>query len=430
MIDRYQTLKMKKIWSEEEKIATWLQIEVAYLEHWLLEYQPNELKVINIIKNKIEKVNIKNFIDNMHKYEKITQHDIIAFLYALKDEIKEDARFIHRGLTSSDIVDTSYAILLKKSALQINIRLNKVIDSLRSLALENKGVVCLGRTHGQAAEATTLGLKFLSFFFEFKRHQKRLENAIEEIAIGKFSGAVGVYSFSSPKVESDVLKYLGLKAETLSTQIVARDRHAQFFTTLAIIAGGIERLALEIRLLSHGQVAEISEPFLKDQKGSSAMPHKKNPIFSENLCGLMRLMRGYAQVALENQALWHERDISHSSAERVISADATSVLDFALKRLYYILKNLNINKENINKNFLMNHQKLISQSILEILLQKGLDRFFAYDLIQRAVFNNIDFKDGLIKENILSYMSKEELNNIFNTQTKIKNEDIIFSKIS
>lgn len=421
MIDRYQTSAMKSLWSDETKFLLWIEIEILYLEKI-----SNKKDLTSIFK----KLDIKKFIEKINSYEEKTRHDVVAFLYALKDELKEDSHLLHNGLTSSDIVDTAFAVTLKKASEILISSLEELLKTLLSLANSNKGQLILGRTHGQAAEITTLGLKFLSFFAMFQRNLQRLHMAKEEIAFGKLSGAVGTYSHTSPKIELEILSILGLKPEPIATQIIPRDRHSHFFSTLAIVAKSLEHLALELRLLSHSGIGEVSEHFMLGQKGSSAMPHKKNPILCENISGLCRIIASYAQAALENQLLWHERDISHSSSERIISPDATTLLDFALNRMNYILKNLIISKENIANNIQKEKDYLRSQNILSLLVEKGLHRLSAYELVQKASLqNNKSFKEALIEQNILNFISLIELENIFNLPNIVEHEEDIFKRV-
>lgn len=414
MITRYQTQEIAKIWADETRYQTWLKVELAYLKTILpkLNQDPN---LIARLEKKAGEINWTLFAkDVAHKEEKL-RHDVIAFLECVEEHLGDDARFIHLGLTSSDIVDTSFAMLLKQAATAVSARLLALIQALMRKAEEFSGLVCLGRTHGRAAEPTTFGIKLLSFACELARGYQRLLVAQQEIAVGKLSGAVGVYSLVDPTSEQEALKSLGLKCETVATQVVARDRHAHYFCTLAVIAGSLERLSVAIRLLAHDGVDEVSEPFGAGQKGSSAMPHKKNPILTENVTGLMRLMRSYAMAALEDQALWHERDISHSSVERVIAPDATHAMDFALKRMTMVIEEMVVDKAKVARNVEVHGQKMRSQKILWHLINAGLARKPAYELVQKAsqAAGEAAFKDSLHSLGIDKYLDEKKLGDIF-----------------
>ena len=325
MIERYTRPEMGSIWTLENRYKSWLDVEIAVCKAWAEKGRIPEEALQNII----DKAEID--ADRILAIEEITRHDIIAFLTALEEKIGPDARFIHLGCTSSDIVDTAGSLLLVQAGKIILKDIDAVLETIKGMAMKYKGVLCMGRSHGVHAEPISFGLKMTGFYAEFARHKKRLEDAIEDIRVGKISGAVGTYTIVTPEVEEIALTHLGLKVDPHSTQIVQRDRYSHFFTTLAILGGGIERLCVELRHLQRTEVLEAEEGFAKGQKGSSAMPHKKNPISAENLCGLSRLLRSNAMAALENQALWHERDISHSSVERVIMPDSTILADYALK---------------------------------------------------------------------------------------------------
>jgi adenylosuccinate lyase len=413
MIPRYQTDIMGQIWNDHHKYRTWYRVELAYLEAYLAHCGKDE-PLIARLREKERSIDWIDFVRRVDAYDGEVRHDVIAFLHALEDEMGDDARLIHIGLTSSDVVDTALALTLKMAGERIAEQLKAAIACLWQKAESFRGVPCLGRTHGQAAEPTTFGIKLLSHLCELTRSYERLAYVIDDIAVGKFSGAVGTYAHSYPEVEKRALAQLGLKAETVATQIVARDRHAAFFGALAVLAGSVERLSIEIRLLMHGQILEVFEPFYAKQKGSSAMPHKKNPILSENLTGLMRLMRSYALASMEDQALWHERDISHSSVERVIGPDATSIMDFALKRLTDLINGLMINEERMKANLQAAGDLLSSQGIMLALVKRGLRRQKAHELVQKAVFydNNAGFIDKLVDSQISQYLSHKELEEI------------------
>lgn len=432
MIPRYQTEAMTRIFSDENKFRTWFLVEIAYLDAYLKHEKKPDQTLIDRLHQKAISIDWVSFVARVSSYERDTRHDVIAFLHALEDELANDARLIHLGLTSSDVVDTSLALLLKEASLEIDKKLSRLIDVLFKKAQSNRGVLCLGRTHGQGAEPLTFGIKLLSHVCEFMRGQHRLKASIDQIATGKLSGAVGIYTHTHPTVEEDALLSLGLTAETVATQVVARDRHASLFAALAIIAGSIERLALEIRLLMHGEVQEVSERFFAKQKGSSAMPHKKNPIGSENLTGLARLVRSYAIAALENQALWHERDISHSSVERVIAPDAFSIMDFALNRLCDIVENLQVDDERMKKNLLKVASNLSSQAVMIALVKKGMMRQQAYEIVQKAALINNDksLLENLKTQGILKFLDEKELRTLCERSLAIEHETILFERVS
>lgn len=424
MIPRYQTEFMKKLWSDENKFRTWFLIEIAHLEA-VLGSDQKDRALLERLHEKSRSIDWSSFVNRLKIHEERVHHDVIAFLHTLEEELGSDARLIHLGLTSSDIVDTAFSKLLASACAEIMVKLKNLIGALMEKALENQNIPCLGRTHGQAAEPTTFAIKLLGHCCELKRSLVRLSQAKDEISVGKFSGAVGVYAHTSPKVEEEALSTLGLRPETVATQVVARDRHAALFSSFAILAGSLERLALEIRLLSHGEVKEVAEAFSSTQKGSSAMPHKKNPVLSENISGLMRLMRSYAMASLENQALWHERDISHSSVERVIAPDATSILDFALERLCGLIKGLSIDPHRMKENLLAKSDLLSSQALMLALIKKGMMRQEAYELVQKAAM-----KDGGIKDNLRSLVAgvlpESEIDELFLVSTP--DEELFFKR--
>ena len=386
MIDRYSRKELRNIWKDENKYKIWLDIELAAAE---------SMEKLNIIpKGVVKKVRSKAKINvgRILKIEETVKHDVIAFLTSITEKAGKEARFLHKGMTSSDVLDTCFNLQLKQSGKILLDDIKNLLASIRKQALKHKKTLCIGRSHGIHAEPITFGLKMLTFYQEFLRNKKRLENSINEISTCAISGAVGTFANIDPRVESYVAKKLKLKIEPISTQIIPRDRHAQFFSTLGIIASSIERLATEIRHLQRTEVLEVEEFFGKKQKGSSAMPHKKNPILSENLTGLARMVRSAVIPALENVALWHERDISHSAVERNIGPDATTTLDFALTRLNGVIKNLNIYPKNMLRNLNLTNGLFFSQRVLIELTSVGFTREQAYALVQKHAMQS--WSDG------------------------------------
>jgi len=366
--------------------------------------------------------------------EKETKHDVIAFINNVSEYIGSDSRFFHMGLTSSDILDTSFALLLRDASYLIIDGLKELMEVIKDKAFEYKHTPMIGRSHGVHAEPITFGLKLALWYSEMKRNLKRLKEALNVISYGKISGAVGTYANVPPQVEERVMKKLGLKRPEISTQILQRDRHAHYFTTLAIVAGSMEKIAVEIRHLQRTEVLEVEEPFAKGQKGSSAMPHKKNPILCENISGLARIVRANAISAMENMALWHERDISHSSVERVIGPDSTILVDFMIHRLKGIIAGIVVHPENMRKNLNLTKELIFSQQVMLMLMKKGLERQKAYDMVQRnalRVWNeDIDFKSTLLQDKeILEYLNQEEIEKIFDLKYHLRYVDHIFERV-
>ncbi len=376
MIERYSRPEMSAIWSEERKFALWLEIEVLAAEA-MAERGDVPREAVAKLRG-LPAVNVAR----VRELEKTSQHEVIAFLSAVAESGGDPVRYLHLGLTSSDIMDTAFAVQLKEAADRLLAGVDVLLAVLKRQAYRYKDTPMIGRTHGIHAEPITFGLKVAHWYAEFRRERDRLERAREEVAYGKLSGAVGTFAHSTPEVEAYVCERLGVRPEPLATQIVPRDRHASFFTALALLASSVERISTEIRHLQRTEVLEVLEPFGRGQKGSSAMPHKRNPILTENLCGLARLVRGYAQTSLENIALWHERDISHSSAERVIGPDATIVLDFMLGRLTGVIDGLEVRPEAMQENLARTGGALFSESLLLTLVRRGLSRDQAYALVQ------------------------------------------------
>ena len=381
MIERYSRKEIKNIWNDKNKYSIWLDIEIAAAEAM------EKLKIIPKGVSKKVKSRAKIDVQRILKIEEKVKHDVIAFLTSISEKVGKDARYLHKGMTSSDVLDTCFNLQLKQSGEILLKDINQLLISIKRQALKHKHTLCIGRSHGIHAEPITFGLKMLTFYQEFLRNKKRLENSIKEISTCAISGAVGTFANVDPKVERYVAKKLKLNVEPISTQIIPRDRHAQYFSTLGIIASSIERFATEIRHLQRTEVLEVEEFFGKKQKGSSAMPHKKNPILSENLTGLARLIRSSTIPALENVSLWHERDISHSAVERNIGPDATIALDFALVRISNLIKNLNIYPKKMQNNLNLTNGIFFSQRVLLELTNVGFTREEAYRIVQKNALN-------------------------------------------
>jgi len=428
MIQRYSRPEMLRIWSEDAKYQNWLRIEIAVCEAWAKLGRIPVESLANI------KERASFNATRVEELEKTLKHDVIAFLTCVSEYVGEESRYIHVGLTSSDVLDTSFALQLRDAATIIVDDLKQVIEVLRGLAYKHKYTPMIGRTHGIHAEPITLGLVFALWYDEMKRNLDRMERARDVVSVGKISGAVGTFANVPPFVEEHVCSVLGLKPAKVSTQIIQRDIHAEYFLTLSIIASTIEKIALQIRHFQRTEVIELEEPFTQGQKGSSAMPHKRNPVLSENLCGLSRLVRSYAISALENIPLWHERDISHSSVERVIGPDATVLVDFMLYRLRGLLDTLEIYPENMEKNLWLTRGLIFSGKILLKLIDKGLSREDAYLLVQgnamKCWTDKIDFKNLIINDRkIISHLSLEEIEECFDVKHDLKQVDYIFDRV-
>ena len=427
MIERYSRKELKDIWSDYNRYSIWLEIEVAAAEAM------EKLKIIprgvsKAVKKK-GKINVKRIL----QIEEKVKHDIIAFLTSITERVGPLGKYLHKGMTSSDVLDTCFNLQLKQSGEILLKDLIVLISTLKKQAIKNKFTICVGRSHGIHAEPLTFGLKMLSFYQEFLRNKKRLEAAIDEISTCAISGAVGTFANIDPRVEKYVAKKLGLSVEPISTQVIPRDRHAFYFSALGIIASSIERLSTEIRHLQRTEVSEVEEFFGKSQKGSSAMPHKKNPILSENLTGLSRLIRSSVIPSLENVALWHERDISHSAVERNIGPDANTALDFALVRLNSVVKNLNIYPKKMQKNLDMTKGLFFSQRVLLELTNNGLSREQAYSIVQKNAMkawnNQNTFLEVLLKDKSVSKkIPVNKLKQLFNFSYHTKKINIIFNR--
>ncbi|HNZ11916.1 MAG TPA: adenylosuccinate lyase [Smithellaceae bacterium] len=428
MIPRYSREKMTAIWSQKNKYQKWLDVEVAACEAMV--------KLGKVPVQAVDTIKSKAVIDvaRIDEIEKITKHDVIAFVSSLTEKIGEDGRFIHMGLTSSDVLDTAFAVQLKEAAQILLDDLDQLLAVLKRRAHEHKNTLMIGRSHGIHAEPITFGLKMALWHQEMLRNRARLARAKETVSCGKISGAVGTFSFIEPVVEEYVCKKLGLTPAPVSSQVVQRDRHAEFFTTLAIIASSLDKFAQEIRLLQRTEVREAEEYFSPGQKGSSAMPHKRNPVLSENISGLSRLVRSFAVAALEDVALWHERDISHSSVERVIGPDATIVLDFMLGRFTGLIDKLVVYPERMLANLYMTNGVIFSQMVLLSLIEKGTTREDAYAVVQKNAMKSwqegIDFKSLLAQDEIVrKYLNENDLDGIFDVNNFLKNLDFIFERV-
>ena len=430
MIERYTRPEMGAIWTEENKYRAWLEVEILACEAWA---EIGEIPKEDVVKLR---ANADFDIDRIYEIEKETRHDVVAFTRAVSETpaLGEERKWVHYGLTSTDVVDTALSYLIKQANEILRKDLTKFLEIIKKKAIEHKKTVCMGRTHGVHAEPTTFGLKLALWYEEMKRNIERFEAAATVIETGKMSGAVGTYANIDPRVEAYVCEHLGLAAAPISTQTLQRDRHAQYFSTLALIATSIEKFATEVRGLQKSETREVEEGFAKGQKGSSAMPHKRNPIGSENMTGMARLMRGYMLTAFENVSLWHERDISHSSAERVIIPDATITLDYMLNRFGNIIENLSVFPENMKRNMERTFGLIYSQRILLALIDKGLVREEAYDTVQPLTARSWDEQTQFrplveASEKITSYLSPEEINDCFDYNYHIQNVDYIFERL-
>ena len=428
MIQRYTLPEMGKIWDDKFKFDTWLKIEILACEARAKLGEISEADV-EIIKAKAN-YDIRRVLE----IEETTKHDVIAFLTNVAEYVGPESRHIHYGMTSSDILDTTLSYQMKIAGELILQQLYSLKAALKNRALEHKNTICIGRSHGIHAEPTTMGLKFALWYEETKRNIDRLKKAIENISVGQISGAVGTFEHLSPKVEEYVCEKLGLKPAPVSTQVIQRDRHAEFLTTLAIIGTTLEKIAVEIRHLQRTEVLEAEEFFSKGQKGSSAMPHKRNPIVSERITGLARLLRSNSIAAMENVALWHERDISHSSVERVIVPDSCIVLHYMLDLAIKLISNLIIYPDHMKRNLNRTRGLIFSQTFLLKLVEKGLTREEAYKLVQENAMKvwedeTKNLKDELLEsETVLNYLSKEEIEETFDYKKMLKNVDYIFSR--
>ncbi|MBI4304657.1 MAG: adenylosuccinate lyase [Chloroflexi bacterium] len=427
MIERYSRPQMKKIWSDENKFAKWLDVEIAACEAWAdLGVVPREA----VPKIKLARVNLKR----MEEILKETHHDVTAFLAAVAESLGKESRFIHLGLTSSDVMDTALSLQLIEAGELLNRDIKEVIATLAEQAIKHKYTVMMGRTHGVHAEPTSFGLKLALWVDEMTRSQYRLTEARKIISFGKISGAVGTYATVPPDVEQKACRRLGLTPAPVSNQVLQRDRHAQFVTTLALIASSLEKFATEVRSLQRTEIREVEEPFEAGQTGSSAMPHKRNPELCERICGLARLVRGYALTSMENIALWNERDISHSSTERVILPDSCLVLDYSLCLFSSVMKGLQVYPQRMKKNLEITKGLIFSQRVMLALINKGLSRQKAYEMVQRNATKvwqgNKNFLTLLKADSeVTACLPAEELEALFDYQYYLRHVDDIFEKV-
>ena len=427
MIERYSREEIKKIWELQAKFEYYLKVEIAVCEAYA--------KLGKIPAENLEEIKSKaSFtLDRIDEVEREVKHDVIAFLTAVNESVgPENAKYIHMGLTSSDVIDTAFALQISDSAKYINTELDNLIDTIKKLAFKHKNTVCMGRSHGVHAEVMTFGFKLLNWLDALIRAKESFNYALKEIEVGQISGPVGTYSNVPPEIEEITCAELGLKPAKISTQIISRDRHAKFFSQLALIASLIEQFATEIRHLQKTEVREVEEGFGKNQKGSSAMPHKKNPVLCENLCGLARVVRSNMLTAYENINLWHERDISHSSAERIIFPDSLILIDFMLHRFNGVMENLVVHEDNMLKNAKLYGGIVYSQKVLLKLVDKGLTRENAYRIVQKHALDALNgghFKDALYQDTrVTNLLTQEEIESCFDVADYLKNIEKVFER--
>lgn len=428
MIERYTTPEMGKIWSDENKYRTWLKVELAVCE---VQTQRGVIpeEAMQVIRD-----NADFDVGRIEEIEEEAKHDVIAFLTSVAEYVGDESRYIHMGMTSSDLLDTSLALLLQESGGIIREVLQEFRDVLRKKAAEYRDLVMIGRTHGVHAEPVTLGLKFALWYEEIGRQIERLDRALENLRVGKISGAVGTYQHLDMKVESSTCERLGLKPAPISNQIIQRDRHAELMNTLGLIGSTLDKIATEIRHLQKTETLELSEPFSKGQKGSSAMPHKKNPITCERISGMARLLRGHSQTAMENIPLWHERDISHSSVERVILPDATTLVHYMLLKMIPLIRDIVVYPENIRRNLESTRGLIHSQEVMLALVKKGVTREEAYEMVQSSAMQvwekDLDFKEVLLESDRTSgLLTPEEIEQCFTTERVVRNAEKILARL-
>ena len=428
MIPRYSRPEMSAVWTEENKFGAYLKVEIEAAAAW------SQLGVIPA--EDVEKLRTKATFDvqRIYEIEKETRHDIVAFTRAVSESLGDEKKWVHYGLTSTDVVDTANGYLIKQANNILRKDLQRFIEILKKRAYEFKDTPCIGRTHGVHADITALGLKWALWFEEMRRNIERFEMAAADVECGKISGAVGNFANTPPFVQDYVCEQLGIHSARISTQVLQRDRHAHYMGTLALIASTMEQMAIEVRHWQRTELREAEEAFGKGQKGSSAMPHKRNPIGSENMCGCARILRGYMVSAYENIPLWHERDISHSSAERIMLPDATILLDYMLNRFGNILENLVVFPENMLKNIYLTHKVIFAQRVMTALINKGFSRESAYDLVQpiamKAWFEGQDYKELLSQnETVMSHFTPEELDQCFTLEYYLKQVPAVFERV-
>ena len=429
MINRYSRPVMAKIWTDQNKFESYLKVEILASEAF------SKLGVVP--ESDLEKIkkNASFDLKRIYEIEEVTRHDVVAFTRAVSETLGEEKKWIHYGLTSTDVVDTANGYLLKQANQILRDDLVRFMEVLKKKALLYKNTPCIGRTHGIHADITTFGLKWALWYEDMKRNLERFDNAAKIIECGKISGAVGNFANAPIFIQDYVCEQLGIQSAAISTQTLQRDRHAQYMSTLALIGTTMEKIATEIRHLQRSEVHEAEEPFKKGQKGSSAMPHKRNPITSENICGCARVLRGYMVTSYENVALWHERDISHSSTERIILPDATILLDYMLNRYANLLDNLVVYEDQMLKNIYLTNKVIFAQRVMTTLISKGLSREEAYDTVQpismEAYNNNLDYQELLSKnEKIMSILTKEELDSCFTLDYYQKNVEAIYKRVN
>lgn len=427
MIDRYTRPEMRALWSQQNQFETWLRIEIAVCQAWC------DLGVIPVEDMARLRENAAFDLDRIHEFERITHHDVVAFTRAVSESLGPERKWVHYGLTSADVVDTAWSVRLQEASRLILAAVDSLLNALAERATEHKYTLMMGRTHGVHAEPVTFGLKLAQFYAEMKRHFGRFTRAAEDVRTGKLSGAVGTFAHSPPEVEQITCELLGLKPEPVATQVVARDRHAHYVCTLAQIGATLEKMAVEVRHLQRSEVREVEEAFRKGQKGSSAMPHKRNPIGSENITGCARMLRGYAVAALENVALWHERDISHSSVERVILPDATTIVHYALHRFADIIRNLVVNPDRMAHNLEQTFGLFNSQRVMLLLIEKGLTREAAYDLVQPLAMKSWQEERPLkalliASDAIMSQLTVEDIERASDEAHHMQHVDVLFQR--
>jgi adenylosuccinate lyase len=427
VIDRYARARFQALWSDEHRLESWLEVELAALDAWA------ELGVVPAEAVETIRTRARVDVDRVKEIERRTHHDVLAFTETIAQQVGPEARWFHYGLTSSDVVDSALALVMREAGELLLAGIDRALDAVRVRAEEYRSTPCMGRTHGVHAEPTTFGLKLLGWWFELDRDRQRLADALRGVSVGKLSGAVGAYGNVDPRVETIALERLGLEVEPAATQVVARDRHAHFLATLAVIAGGLDRFAVEIRHLQRSEVREAAEPFAVGQKGSSAMPHKRNPIICERISGLARVIRANALVGFEDQPLWHERDISHSSAERVVLVDSTTLCDYLLDRFTWVVEGMQVYPERMLRNLEGSFGLTFSGRVLLALVESGLSRERAYELVQRNAMRaweeELPFAELLAADgDVSAALSADELERAFDLDDALRHADVAFAR--